>query len=58
MRTTMTLPHRKEELADLIYLKAGKNPTLVRTQALLVIAEFEDGSMGVWRIEELEAMFQ
>ncbi len=44
----------KEELRNIIWAKTGKDPVHVRQQALLVIGEFADGSMGVWRIEDLD----
>lgn len=50
------ITHPPALLADLVWLKTGKTPTHVRTQALLVIGEFADGTYGVWRIEDLEAI--
>lgn len=45
--------HSMDELADLIWLRTGKVPQSIRCQALLVLAEFADGSISVHRIEEL-----
>lgn len=42
-----------EELSDLVYRRTGRTPDRVRTQALLVIGEWDDGQKGVWRIEDL-----
>lgn len=42
-----------EDIAQAVYLRTGKNPMTVRRQALLVVAEFLDGTLGIWRIEEL-----
>lgn len=46
-------PFTTEELAEMVWLKTGRNPVHVRTQALHVIAEFEGGQTGVWRVEDL-----
>ena len=45
----------REELADLVWLRTGKAPTHVRCQALLVVAEFDDGTTSVHRVESLVA---
>ena len=47
-------PYTKDQLFDFIWLKTGRVPLSVRSQALLVIAEFPTGETGVWRIEDLE----
>lgn len=51
------ISYTKHELADLVWLLTGRVPHTIRTQGLLVIAEFGgtgDSSIGVWRIEDLE----
>ena len=48
------IPYTRDELADLVWARTGKTPTSIRCQALLVIAEFDDGQMSVHRVEELE----
>ena len=47
------IPFTADELADMVWLKTGRNPSSIRCQALLVVAEFEDGSMAIHRIEDL-----
>lgn len=47
------IPFTKDELADLIWIRLGKTPVSVRCQALLVIAEFGDGTTSVHNIDEL-----
>lgn len=46
--------YTKDELADFIWLHTGRRPISVRSQALLVIATFDQNQIGVWRIEDLE----
>lgn len=43
-----------DRLRYLVWLRTFRTPLVVRTQGLLVIAEFEDQTIGVWRVEELE----
>ena len=47
------IPFSDEELCDMVWTRTGKSPVSVRTQALLVIAEFGDGAKSVHRIEHL-----
>ncbi len=45
--------YSKEKVAEMIEKRTGRVPTAVRSQALLVIATFEDGNK-VFRIEDLK----
>lgn len=47
------IPFTKEELSYMVRLATGKSPSQVRTQALLVIGEFEDGTNSVHHIDHL-----
>lgn len=50
----MIFHYSKQELAELVANHTQRTPVSIRTQALLVIAEYGDGSVSVHRIEELE----
>lgn len=45
----------KEYLADLIWLRHDRRPVEVWLQGLLVVAQFEDNTTAVHRLESLEA---
>lgn len=44
----------KSYLADLVWLRHGRNPIEVWAQGLLIVAHFSDGTTAVHRLEELE----
>lgn len=46
----------RDELADLVWLRTGKAPAHVRCQALLVVAEFSDGTTSVHHVDDLKAL--
>ncbi len=48
--------YTKDELADMVWLRTGKTPSAIRCQALLVISEFEDGTLAVHRVEDLASL--
>lgn len=47
------IPFTKDELSDMVWLATGKAPSHVRTQALLVVGEFPDGTTSVHHIDLL-----
>jgi len=46
----------KEYLGDLIWLRHDRRPADVWMQGLLVVAQFEDATTAVHRIEDLEGL--
>ncbi|MGH7483987.1 MAG: hypothetical protein ACREMY_00100 [bacterium] len=46
-------PFTTDELKDMVWLKLGRTPDRIYVRAHFVIAEFDDGSRAVHRIETL-----